>query len=106
MDEKKPAIKKEKKPTVKKAVPIEWYMPEGVMTPFASNMLIQTMENEFKVSFFELKPAVRISNSEPLPTKVRADCVASVIITADRLPKFITALQAQLNNYTAKKQAK
>jgi len=87
-------------------IPIEWYMPEGTMTPFASNMLIQTMENEFKISFFELKPAVRIEDSEPLPSKIRADCVASVIVTADRLPKFIAALQTQLDKYIAKKQSK
>lgn len=86
------------------AVPIEWYVPEGVMTPSASNMVVQTMENVFKVSFFEIKPPIQLDESAPDPTKIRADCVASVFITPDRLPKFIEVLQKQLDKYILKKQ--
>lgn len=77
-------------------IPIEWHIPEGVMTPFATNMLVQTIENEFKISFFELKPAIRLSTSDPMPTSIGADCVASVIVTEDRLSKFVEVLQSQL----------
>lgn len=96
---------KEKKPVIKKeaVIPIEWHIPEGVMTPFATNILVRTIEDEFKVSFFEIKPAIRLDDSEPFPDKVRADCVASVIITANRLPKFIGALQTQFDKHIAKK---
>jgi hypothetical protein len=87
------------------AVSIEWYVPEGVMTPFATNMVIQTIENFFKISFFEIKPSIRLEESAPIPTKVRADCVASVIVTPDKLPKFIEVLQRQLEKYIAKQQA-
>jgi len=84
-------------------VPIEWYIPEGLITPFATNMIIQTIEHEFKISFFEIKPSIRLDDFLPLPDKVRADCVGSVIVSADRLPKFIEALQTQLNKYNLKK---
>jgi len=87
------------------AVPIEWYAPEGLMTPFATNMVIQTIENFFKISFFEIKPPIRLDESESHPSKVRADCVASVIITPDRLPNFIEVLQKQYEKYISKKQA-
>jgi len=93
---------REKKVIPKKAgqeIPIEWYIPDGLISPFASNMLVQTIENEFKLSFFEIKPPLRLDDSAPLPEKARADCVASVIVTADRMPKFIAALQLQLNKY-------
>lgn len=86
------------------AIPIEWHIPEGQMTPFATNMTVQIIENEFKISFFEIKPPVRFDDSEPLPSKARADWIASVIVTADRLPKFIEVLQTQLNKYQSKKQ--
>jgi hypothetical protein len=91
---------------VAKEVPIEWHLPDGLMTPFATNMLIQTIENEFKISFFEIKPMIRLSDSEPIPSKVKAVCVASVIVTADRLPKFIEVLQSQLDKYNLQKQKK
>jgi len=87
-------------------IPIEWHMPDGIITPFATNMIVQTIENEFKISFFEIKPSVRLLDSDPFPDKVRADCVASVIVTPERLPKFIKALQTQLDKYIAKKTSK
>lgn len=106
--------KKKEKTNIKKAeaskkeiaLPIEWHIPEGLITPFATNMIIQTIENEFKISFFEIKPSIRLLNTEPFPEKVRAEFVAGVIVTADRLPNFIKALQIQLDKYVAKKQAK
>jgi len=82
-----------------KTIPIEWQIPDDLISPFASNMLVQTIENEFRVLFFETKPPLRLDDSVPLPEKARADCVASVIVTADRMPKFIAALQSQLKKY-------
>lgn len=80
-------------------VPIKWNIPSGVMTPFATNMLVQIMENEFKLLFFELKPPIRVDESEPMPEEAMADYIGGVIVTADRLPKFIKVLQAQLDQY-------
>ncbi|HVP90001.1 MAG TPA: hypothetical protein VMS75_02170 [Terriglobales bacterium] len=87
-------------------VPIKWNIPEHLVTRFATNMLAQTIENEFKLSFFEIKPPIRFSESEPKPSEVNADCIASIIITADRLPNFIRVLQEQLDQYNKKKDMK
>lgn len=87
------------------AVPIKWYIPDNIITRFASNMIVQTVENEFKISFFEIKPEIIFQPSEPTPKEVRAECVASVIVTAERLPKFIEALQKHLNQYNSIKKA-
>jgi len=89
-----------------KRVPIEWCIPENLMTVFSSNIVIQNIENNFfKISFFEIKPPIQLDDSAPAPTKIRADCVASVIITPDKLPQFIDILQKQLDKYIAKQQA-
>jgi hypothetical protein len=80
-------------------VPIKFYISDQIITRFASNMTIQIVENEFKISFFEMKPDIILSPSESVPKEVRADCVASVIVTANKLPKFIEALQTQMDNY-------
>jgi len=87
-----------------KKIPVEWQIPDDLISPFASNMLVQTIENEFRLLFFEIKPPLRLDDSAPLPEKARADCVASVIVTADRMPKFIEALQLQLNKYHQSKE--
>jgi len=83
-------------------IPITWNVPEGIATPFATNILVQIIENEFKLIFFELKPPIITEPSQSFPKKVNADYVGGVIISADRLPKFIKALQKQLDQYYAK----
>jgi len=96
--------KKEQKKEIKpKNVPIIWRMPDIMQTPFATNMFIQTIEDEFKISFFEIKPPIRFNDNEPWPETVNADYVTGVIVTPKRLEKFIKALQDHLNKYNAKK---
>lgn len=97
-------MSKEIKKPQKKAtnIPIQWHIPEGLNTPFASNMLVQMIENEFKLSFFEIKPPIITDESQPQPESIRADYIGGVIVTADRLPKFIKVLQQQLDKYNEK----
>lgn len=85
-------------------VPIKWYVPDTIIARFANNMTIQTLEYEFKLSFFEVKPEIRTDPMAPPPTEVRADCVASVIVNVAKLPEFIAALQKQLDSYVVKHQ--
>ena len=84
------------------SIPIEWHLPEGKMTPFATNMVVQNIENLFKISFFEIRPSIQFDKSIPPPSKVRADCVASIIVTPDKLSKFIEVLLRQLEEYSKK----
>jgi hypothetical protein len=95
---------KRKTTTDEIAVPIKWYIPDTIVTRFASNMTVQVLEYEFKVSFFEVNPEIRTDSKAPLPTEARANCVASVIINAAKMPAFIQALQKQLDLYNAKHQ--
>jgi len=92
---------KENKATTVKTLtlPIKWIIPDAIITRFASNILIQSIGNEFKISFFELNPEIRLNPSDKIPTEMRADCVASIIVTADRLPSFISALQKHLDTH-------
>jgi len=86
-----------------KEVPIKFNIPPTIITRFASNMVIQTLENEFKISFFEVKPEIRLDPSDEIPDEVLADCVASVIVNASKLPSFIKILQKQVDKYNEKK---
>lgn len=86
-----------------KEIPITWNIPEGIATPFATNMLVQVIENEFKLTFYELKPPIILNKTQTHPDTVSADYIGGVIVSADRLPKFIKVLQAQLDKYNSKK---
>src|SRR3990172_6828217 len=94
------AKKKEQKGHI---LSIEWNIPDNIITRFATNMTIQTIENEFKISFFEVKPPIVLSEVDQKKMKkigtVKADCVGRFIVTPDRLPKFIADLNEQLSKY-------
>lgn len=79
-----------------KWVPIKFNVPDNIITRFTTNMTVQIIGNEFKISFFEQFPPIILQDEQP-PKEIQANCVASVIVTADRLPKFIKALQDQLD---------
>ena len=80
-------------------LPVKRYVPGSVITRFASNMTVQTLENESNISFFEAKPEIRVSPTEKIPSEVVAECVASVIVKASKLPSFINALKKHLDAF-------
>ncbi len=97
--------KETKKSSQVLSAPIRWDIPDYIITRFASNMIIQNIEDDFKISFFEIKPPIVLGPSDPRPKEVRAECVASIIVTPERLPKFIEALQKHLDKYNSIKKA-
>ena len=80
-------------------IPLEWHVPEDQITPFATNMVIQVEEEIFKLSFFEMKPPIQMDKALPHPSVIRADCVASVYITPNRVGQLIELLQKHLERY-------
>jgi hypothetical protein len=92
-------------------VPIEWHMPEDLISRYANNIVVQFEQHEFIVCFFEVRPPILIGSSEEIKAKleqtesVRAECVARIIVAADRMPSFIKALQDNLDRYLATKES-
>jgi len=86
-------------------IPIKWHVPDTKSSHFASNIVVQILENEFKLSFFEIKPEIRINETDSLPNEVRADCVASVIINAQKMPRLIEAMQKQYAIYQGREKS-
>jgi len=100
------ANEKKKSSTKPVIVPLRFVIPETIITRFASNMVVQTIENEFKVSFFESKPEIHIGPLKDIPKEVKAECVASIIVTVDRMPVFINALQTHFENFKKSREIK
>ena len=93
-------IKKKKQSDIKKGkVPIKWHTPDGMLSRYASHALVHVLENEIKISFFELQPSIRLNPDDPLPTEARADCIANIIMSPHKIPAFIEALQKQLTAF-------
>jgi hypothetical protein len=90
-------------------LPIDWHVPEGFPTPYATNMFTQAGEYDMILSFFQAKPPLLTGTPEENKARlerlgeIRAECVSRVIIPADLVPKIIQALQTTWDAYTAAK---
>ena len=82
-------------------VPIKWNIPETIITRFASNMVVQTIEGYFKLLFFEIKPEIRIVPSATPPSEMVAECVGSIIVPPNKLNAIIEVLTKQMKQYQA-----
>jgi hypothetical protein len=88
-------------------IPIEWYIPESLMSRYATNMIVQNSEHEYIISFFDMRPPIIIG----VPPKevlehlksIRATCVAQLIVAKDRMPGFVEAMQTHVTKFESKK---
>lgn len=82
---------------------IEWHIPDYIISRFATNFVVQTIESEFKVSFFEVKPDLILTEEQRKLVEDRgtiiAECIGSVIITPERLKRLIAILGEHLAKY-------
>lgn len=98
---------KTKAETEERRVPLVWSFPDDLVSGYATNMLVQSGDNELYVSFFESPPPVLFTPDDAKSLEsVKAECIARIVISPDRMPKFIEALQKQLDGFNLKKAAK
>ncbi len=95
-----------KKKAQERVIPVVWNFPEESLSGYATNLLVQTGEQELYISFFEARPPILFvpEDFEKLES-VTAECIAQIIVTPERLAKFIEALQQQLDLFNKKKAA-
>ena len=91
-------------------VPIEWHISEDLDSKYATNLVIQHSEHEFIIDFFEMRHPLILGNPQQVREQreklesVRAECVARIIVSPDRMQEFIDAIQANLDKYEGKEQ--
>jgi len=91
----------EKIPQVQQ-LPIEWNIPDDLVARYATNMAVQRLENEFLISFFEIKPPIILGEPANIEEKlkelksIRANCVAQIIVSVDKMPDFVRGLESNL----------
>lgn len=91
--------------TFSKQLPIEWYVPDSVLSGYATNMTLQRTDHEFILSFYEQRVPVFTGPPEEIQARlmqiesVRATCFARVIIAPARFPDFMNVLQRALSDF-------
>ncbi len=90
-------------------LPVEFYVPEGIVSRYATNLVVQHTEHEFIVSFYEVQPPLLLGTPEENKAalehlgEVRATCVARIIIAAGRMAEFVKVLQDNVATYEKKR---
>ena len=91
-------------------VPIEWHISEDLDSKYATNLVIQHSEYEFIIDFFEMRHPLILGDPDQVREQweklesVRAECVARIIVSPNRMQEFINVMQADLNKYVGKEQ--
>jgi len=83
----------------KTTVPIKWQTSDNIISRYATHVLVHIMEDEFKISFFEMQPEIRLNITDPLPKEVQANCVTNIILSSNKVLRLIEALQTQHEKY-------
>ena len=89
-------------------VPIKWHIPASTVTRYATNFVVQHTEREFIISFFETWPPIILGTPEEKMAELlkiesaTAECVARIVVAAERMPDLIRILQGNLDSYHSK----
>lgn len=88
-------------------LPLEWSVPDDLVSRYATNMVVQHTKQEFTVSFFEVRMPIALGTPEEIKAAlqrlagVKAQCVARVIVAPEHMAEFIAVLQDNLKTYRA-----
>ncbi|MHB1296158.1 MAG: DUF3467 domain-containing protein [Anaerolineae bacterium] len=86
--------------------------PEGMVSRYATNLVVQHTEHEFILSFYEAEQPLLLGTPEENKTyledmgHVRATCVSRVIVAAGRMKEFMRVLQENHAAYEEKSEKK
>ncbi len=74
------------------------------MAGYATNILVQKGDQEIFLSFFEIQHPVLLKPEDIQNVEsVRAECIAKIIVTPERLANFIEVMQKQLEAFNVKR---
>jgi hypothetical protein len=89
-------------------LPIDYAHAEEIISRYANNIVIQHTKHEFIISFFETLPPILIGEPNNIKSKleklgrVRANCVARIVVSVENMPDFVNAIQENLKKYQSK----
>ena len=91
-------------------VPLSFVIPEGIVSRYATNFVIQCTGEEFVISFFETEPPFLLGESPDenraileQAGHVRAQCVARIVVSPQRMHQFAGVVESSLARYSAER---
>jgi hypothetical protein len=93
-------------------IPIEWHIPEDLKRQYATNMVVQHTDEEFIISFFEVKQPIILGLPDEIKStlekfdSIRAECFSQIIVTPNRMKVFINTMQKNLEKFLSKVEGK
>ena len=91
------------------SLPVNWHFPESIQSRYANNILVQTGQFEFIISFFEMQQPLLLGtpeeNKKGLETlgEIRAECVGKIVVPHELVPAIISVLQTEYDRFHASK---
>ena len=91
------------------SLPIEWHIPEGMQSRYATNAIAQAGNSEITLAFFEAQLPILLGqpeeNEEALKKigSIRAECVGRIIVSPETAQSFVNALQTSIDAYHVSK---
>jgi hypothetical protein len=91
------------------SLPIEWHVPEGMQSRYATNAIAQAGNSEITLAFFEAQLPILLGqpeeNEEALKKigSIRAECVGRIIVSPETAQSFVNALQTSIDAYHVSK---
>lgn len=85
-----------------KKIPINWEVPNSIVTRFVNNVTVQSSEDYFTISFFEIVHPLIIGTSEEVAKQVeniesiKAVCVGKFVIPASVYPSVVQLMNDKL----------
>ena len=79
-------------------VPVEWNIPDDIITRYATNLVVQHTDQEFTLSFFETRQPILLGTPEESLATVkklktmRADCIARIVVTPEKMSQFVEVM--------------
>lgn len=80
-------------------LPVQWQIPDDAVAAYATNFVIQRMQHEYLISFFQVQPPLILGTPEQVIEKVShldrvpARLVGQIVIAEDRLQELQKLLQ-------------
>ena len=91
---------------------IEWHISEDLKSQYATNLVVQHTDQEFIISFFEVKNPIVLGSPDEIKStfekigSVRAECISQIIVTPKRMQEFIKIMQTNLDTFHSTVKAK
>lgn len=80
-------------------LPIDWQVPTGAQAAYATNFVVQRMQHEYLISFFQIQPPLVLGSPDQVLEhltrleKVPARLLSQIIIAESRFPEFLQLIQ-------------